>query len=947
MSGRITLYKSGDGPLWALGSTYFSKALVAACKAIPGVIWHDPDKTWRGYADAVSAVIARLELQGIKVFGPFVEGTADSWRTNPTPFLFARDGLRDYQIEGVRFLIAKASEGALLADGMRLGKTAQSLTAARAFKQKTLVICPSHVVGVWARPANAVEGPGEIAKWWPDAWKAPAEVVCLESIKPAKAKESEVAGYVEKIAHAQIVVCHYEIVYAWVDVLIAWGVSTLILDECFPAKTKIDTPNGQKSIDDIRPGEEISNVVGTSRVEAVRTRTAFAECMRLVQTDDGKEFIATRGHPFLTTTGWVTAGSLMRGDRLVLQDSMAMLTKTDVRQDYLGKNLLSEDSTEVASEGMFVLSKDGTYRSARSMLLKVLCDEIQLDQVRICDQSTPCSRHVGVSKETGTGCQEISAKGPDYRSAFVREDEKKQSYVDAWCKDQSNSVIQDTGVFSFEPKDKRGQWPTGAKVREHTSNSVRAIMGASASCANKKTKGHGVPDVLQDRRGASAPEDCNRSRRPQSRQPQTKNVRQEARRLFEGPRVVRVTVPKRADFERLGLCPPSDKGYVQVYNLQVTGHPSYSVQGVIVHNCHILASHDSRRSKAIKRLRTVSKRCMVLTGTPVANNPAKTHNLLDIIAPGRFGYFSKGYDLQTGIFKQGAYATVFCGSHLETVGKGEGMKTVPKHDGKTNLDKPDGVLCLTQQETLSARLKFMMLRRLAKDVDKELPVKTRMIVDVQIPAKKVIRVSGGMLGKDGRELRRCLDLAADGKLKAVVELVASHVNEGESVIVGCFRRRFAEEVATGVLKKVGEDAKVDFVHGGLTPKERDVRIHTLRTWQGGPVCLAGTIDTIGTGIDLSFAGGIIVAEFTWDAHDLEQLEERLYKVGKGGKAWVKYVVARGTGDELVVRGVISKLDTADKIVGETRSGLKEDLAKRREGSLARLAAALKEMQRAK
>ena len=249
-----------------------------------------------------------------------------------------------------------------------------------------------------------------------------------------------------------------------------------------------------------------------------------------------------------------------------------------------------------------------------------------------------------------------------------------------------------------------------------------------------------------------------------------------------------------------------------------------------------------------------------------------------------------------------------------------------------------------------------MLRRLKKDVDPQLPSKTRQVVDVSIPARNVIAITQPMLGKGGGELRRCLDLAADGKLKSVVDLAASHLLEGEKVICFCYRRLFAERVADELIsgpryasvRSIGDDedsrALVEFVHGGLTQKERDKRIHRLRT-HDGPGVLACTIDTTSTGIDLSFASVAVVGELTWEPHELAQLEERLYRFGDDSKALIQYVIARGTGDELILRGVINKLDTFERVIGATGDAMKEELTRKKEDGMRRLYAALAEMQK--
>ena len=625
MGGVIRVSRVGDGPLWGIYSSYHSPALIDNAKSVPGMRFDGPTRQWQGYTDAVTAVVARLDFHGVSCVGADDLPGPDAWKTTRTPYIFSTAGLRDYQIEGVRFLLAQSREGALLADGMRLGKSCQATVAARAIKAKTLIICPSHVVGVWSRPKTAPEGPGEIAKWWPDAWRgAPISgdlsergelasgdpkkpgVIHLETVKPYKsqmalrafvdkppktvqeiadfeAAKAEQLKFVEQIQHAQVIVSHFDIVYAWADVLKLWGMATLILDEC-----------------------------------------------------------------------------------------------------------------------------------------------------------------------------------------------------------------------------------------------------------------------------------------------------------------------------------------------------------------HILSGYQSRRSDEIKGLRATAKHVIGLTGTPVTNLPKHLHNVLEVLAYNRFGYFFTEH-------RPGCFARLFCDSKEKTVGVGNDQIVVWDHSGRSNLDEPDGKYALTKAETLHARVAYLMLRRLKKDVDPQLPNKVRQIIDVAIPARQMIGLSHKIFDMGGKDLRNALDLAADGKLKFVVEVAAGHVAEGEKTLVFCYRRLFAEQVAAGLKKKVADGALVVFVHGGLPQKERDRRIHKLRMWKG-PGALACTIDTTSTGIDLSFANVAVVGELTWEPYELAQLEERLYKFGSDTKALIQYIIARGTGDELILRAVINKLDTFERVIGETGDNMKLELKGKKEDAMARLYAAMVEMQ---
>lgn len=581
MGGAI-FCKQVDGPVWALSSNYYSPKLIEHARAVPGLRYDSVTHDRVGYVDAVAAVVARLASVGITVRGADRLPTPDAWRESRTPFLYSVDQLRPYQVEGVRFIIMKSSEGCILADGMRLGKSAQTIVAYRAFKQKVCIVVPPHLVGVWARPKDAVEGPGEIAKWWPDAWKAGPGVVVLEGVKKTAPIDRE----------AMVVVVHFDIAYAWVEHLIEWGVKNLAVDEA-----------------------------------------------------------------------------------------------------------------------------------------------------------------------------------------------------------------------------------------------------------------------------------------------------------------------------------------------------------------HLLMGYDSRRTVAVRKIAEFAQRRVYLTGTPMTSRPRDLHSVVDTLCPGRFGFFFSEHqdDEEKPV---ATYSKLFCDAHKITVGSGPEQKEVYDHKGASNLDKPDGKNCLVVEETLKARLKFFMLRRIKSEVDDQLPKKQRQIIDIEVPAKKQIGVSRDMLSHKGGGLRKALDLAADGKFRTTVTHLKTHVEEGEKVIAFCFRRQFVEILAEELVGKLGNvDCHIGWTHGGLTPKERDKRIHKFRSFEG-PGVLCATIDTTSTGIDLSFCGVGTFCELTWEPHELIQAEERLYKFGEGETSYVEYIIARGTGDELILRGIINKLDDFAKAIGPTGDLMAEDLGRSKGDGLTRLMHVIEEMQKA-
>ena len=350
---------------------------------------------------------------------------------------------------------------------------------------------------------------------------------------------------------------------------------------------------------------------------------------------------------------------------------------------------------------------------------------------------------------------------------------------------------------------------------------------------------------------------------------------------------------------------------------------------LVIDEAHAFSSYDTRRSISAKKLAGHARYRLATTGTPMTSRPRDLHNVVDLLCPGRFGAFFR-HEKQDGTFSK-----TFCGSFQEIVGKGPEAKTVWNHNGKSNV------------ELLHRRLQRMMLRRTAKEVDTELPDKTRQVIDVRIPANKMVMPSMSNLG-DRRALRRVLDLTADAKLKPVLELLKSHLEEGLKVVAFCHRRVFAETLVSGSVKFGIDNLSSTYVHGDISQKERDRRIVKAEK-HVGPFLFAATIESCSTAIDLSFADIIVFCELTWVPSDLSQAEERGYKFGDGRKRLIQYVIARGTGDELILRAVISKLADFEIIVGSTGDRMKEDLAGKKDpdAALKRLAAAMEEMHKAR
>jgi len=85
----------------------------------------------------------------------------------------------------------------------------------------------------------------------------------------------------------------------------------VLIDECFPAGTLIDTPSGQRPIEELLPGDDVVCATGIGRIMATSVRTT--DDLISVEFADGSQITCTPNHPIFTDRGWIAAGTLAIG----------------------------------------------------------------------------------------------------------------------------------------------------------------------------------------------------------------------------------------------------------------------------------------------------------------------------------------------------------------------------------------------------------------------------------------------------------------------------------------------------------------------------------------------------------------------------------------------------------------------------------------------------------
>lgn len=139
-----------------------------------------------------------------------------------------------------------------------------------------------------------------------------------------------------------------------------------------------------------------------------------------------------------------------------------------------------------------------------------------------------------------------------------------------------------------------------------TSSCSGGRLGGGSCSTNKNKKGGRLSDLLQDRYSKQRKNDRDRIRRFLSLFFREEKSGQEENRSFGISRVVNISVAKQ-------------KSARAVYNIRVSGHPSYFANGKLVHNCHQVNHNDEGTyRKLISELVNINPKLRVigLTASP-------------------------------------------------------------------------------------------------------------------------------------------------------------------------------------------------------------------------------------------------------------------------------------------------------------------------------------------
>ena len=341
-------------------------------------------------------------------------------------------------------------------------------------------------------------------------------------------------------------------------------------------------------------------------------------------------------------------------------------------------------------------------------------------------------------------------------------------------------------------------------------------------------------------------------------------------------------------------------GNIIIINYDILGKYTDAIRAlnpqlVILDEVHYTKSMKAKRTKAVRDICKGVKHIIALSGTPIINRPVEFYNILSLLAPQMFNSFYR-------------FAQEFCAPSANRFGT--------EYKGASNTEKLNDIL-----------KKSFMIRRLKKDVLKDLPAKVRTVIPLEIDNRRDYDKAAEDLiewlesiGEDGKAQRAARaeaivrtnvlkQLITTGKLSSVAEWIENFIQE-EKLVVFCYHHAAIDLL----MEKFGDCAvKLD---GRDDPKSRQFAIDEFQN-NADIKLFVGNIQAAGVGITLTAASCTAFVELGWTSSEHMQAEDRVHRIGQMADSVSAYYLI---GANTIEEDIVDLIQKKYKVISEILDG---------------------------
>ncbi|CAD2095838.1 DNA helicase, putative [Plasmodium vinckei lentum] len=328
---------------------------------------------------------------------------------------------------------------------------------------------------------------------------------------------------------------------------------------------------------------------------------------------------------------------------------------------------------------------------------------------------------------------------------------------------------------------------------------------------------------------------------------------------------------------------------------------------IVCDESHYLKNSFSKRTKAIVPIIKSAKRCVLLSGTPALNKPSELYEQVSSIIPNLFNY------------------NEFCDRYCYK-------------DKNIYTRKIEYVGCKHTEELHLFLTNTIMIRRLKKDVLKELPDKLRSKIPIEIPqnelseiliyskkleSKKNININDldnislsrfndfnsnhdNNIDEENITISQLFKMTGYAKVKAIKEYITYLIDADIKFLLFCHHKLVMDEIDEFLKEKKLGFIRVD----GLTPiDKREIYIKNFQSDEKIRIAIL-SITACGVGLNLTAANTVVFGELYWVPGQMIQAEDRAHRIGTTHDTInIHYLVAQNTIDEVVWKIINRKWNT--------------------------------------
>lgn len=319
-------------------------------------------------------------------------------------------------------------------------------------------------------------------------------------------------------------------------------------------------------------------------------------------------------------------------------------------------------------------------------------------------------------------------------------------------------------------------------------------------------------------------------------------------------------------------------------------------KSIVFDEFHYIKNGDSQRSKLSKQIAKNTPMILMLSGTPVLNRPIELAHPLDILGllPKLGGFW--GFANRYAAAKQKKIWMKFKGKPIQ--------KTMWDFTGADHTAE------------LHEKLQGMgYIRRLKKDVLKDLPPKQRTLVPMPISNRDTYDAAERQIAKqlkDGSSptiqltrFEKLKRLAMDGKIAGCIEWITDFLESGEKLIVFAWHRDTVEAIANHF--------SAPMIRGDTRLEDRDAAVWDF---QNDPTVrlIVCNIQAGGVSITLTAASNVCFVELPWNSSALLQAEDRAHRLGQRDSVSCYYLIDEDTIEGEVWDLIVRKWAVTDSVI---------------------------------